>query len=109
MDGNELGWNNKPVHTVPVIAAGKTSGFVYVKAGLKEGARVMNTRTQTIPSSLVLAKYLPWDLLLRHGETCDFAAWVVQLSGVHMVLVLFLCPIDGLAGSLIGTESCRQE
>lgn len=33
---------------VPVITAGRASGFVHVKADLKEGARVMTTRTQTI-------------------------------------------------------------
>lgn len=48
IDGNEQGRNNKPVHAVAVITAGRARGFVYVKADLKEGARVMNTRSQTI-------------------------------------------------------------
>lgn len=38
----------------------------------------------------IYVKYLPWHLLLRHRETCEFAAWVVKLTGVHMEPVLFL-------------------
>lgn len=69
-----------------------------------------NTRTQTefLAHSIIGAgKYLPRDFLLWNGETIDSAAWVVNLPGFHMVLVLFLCSTDGLARRLICWETCR--
>ena len=38
----------------------------------------------------VCVKYLPWNLLIRHREARDFAAWVMKLSGIHMEPVFFL-------------------
>lgn len=57
----------------------------------------------------MLAPYLPRDLLLRHGETCDGAAWVVKPAGLHVVLLLRPCGGGGLARSLVCRESCRED
>lgn len=98
---------------VPVITARQVFGLVNVKPDLKGGrAYVMkyqNSNWFFLTHSVIrdAGKYLPRDFLLWNGETSDFAAWVVKLSGLHMVLVLFLCSADGLARGLICCETCR--